>query len=97
MKEPNKSKKKRNTPIINNKTGVVYFNKQVVCSRNIILPTCTIDSGEPFFLKDAYIEYGTIVIGIEVGSSIQEAVFKSENNRVNNINDIIPFVEAITC
>ena len=105
MKEPNKNRKKSNRVLIDYKTGIVHFNKEVVCSRDITLPSCVIKSGEPFFLKDAYIEDGMIFLGIRLESResdtlikrwVEEAGFVNVKGERNNLSEIIPFINAIT-
>ena len=105
MKEPNKNRKKRNGISIDYKTGVVHFNKMLVCSKDITLPSCVIKSEEPFFLKDAYIEDGIIFIGVRLESResdtfvkrwIEEAGFSNINGEGCNLSQIIPFINNIT-
>tara|TARA_B110000503_G_scaffold121655_1_gene185438 strand:- start:552 stop:908 length:357 start_codon:yes stop_codon:yes gene_type:complete len=105
MKEPNKNRKNKNRAFIDRKTGVVHFNKKLVCSKDIVLPSCVIKSGEPFFLKDAYIEEGIIFIGVRLESResdtfvkqwIEEAGFSNINGEGCNLSQIIPFINNIT-
>mgnify|MGYP003655718177 FL=1 len=105
MKEPNKNRKKRNGISIDYKTGVVHFNKMLVCSKDITLPSCVIKSEEPFFLKDAYIEDGMIFLGIRLENRVsstliefrvEEAGFGYINGESSRLSDVIPFINAIT-
>lgn len=88
MKEPNKLKKKR---IITD----IKFNKLVVSLMDISLPSVEIKKGDVFFLKDAYIEDGQIILGIELDDKIEEAGFAHKKKSLN-YEDIKDFVNQVT-
>ena len=75
----------------------IEFNIDVVSSKDIVLPFKIIKSGEVFKLKDAYKEGSFLVIGVDTGKGVHEALFKLNNPNVvvtkerlkNNIESFI--------
>mgnify|MGYP000218058349 CR=1 FL=1 len=106
MKEPNRLNKKNKRikmPIGYIQNDVWHIEKKVVSLRGFFTPEGNIEKGDSYYLKDAYIEGGNIVLGVKVNESnnVMECVFQSDFKNIEEskefIGDIIlPYFDNAT-
>ena len=73
----------------------VNYNKKAVSRIEIYLPTGIIKKGDVFNLKDAYVEDGNVVVGVDTDYGVMEASFKiPKSMRIKSKQDVRDVVSS---